>query len=237
MTEALNQLRISLGFSGENVKTIMITSSTPNEGKSFITMEMWKMMAEAGNRVLVIDADMRNSEMKSQWGFELKHDDCGLVHFLSARAEIYDVIYGTNIENAYIIPTEVLIPNPINLLEGNRFRELMQICRKKFDYVLIDTPPLSVAADVTTFMRFVDKSLVVLRTDFVYAADINDAILSLREKTDTFAGCILNAVHREFALFSQFGLDESGYYGKSGSAYRRYDRYAAHAQKDDAADE
>jgi Mrp family chromosome partitioning ATPase len=97
-----------------------------------------------------------------------------------------------------------------------------------YDYVLIDTPPLSVAADVTTFMQFVDKSIVVLRTDYVYAADINDAILSLKEKTNTFVGCVLNAVHKEFSLMGQFGFDETGYYGKSGSYYNRYDKYASH---------
>ena len=192
MTEALNQLRISLGFSGENVKTIMITSSIPNEGKSFITMEMWKMMAEAGNRVVVIDADMRNSEMKSQWGFELKHDDCGLVHFLSARAEIYDVIYGTNIENAYIIPTEVLIPNPINLLEGNRFRELMQICRKKFDYVLIDTPPLGAVADALTIGPKTDGCLLVIRSAVTPKRAVENSVHLMERSGVPMLGMVLN---------------------------------------------
>ena len=192
MTEALNQLRISLGFSGENVKTIMITSSIPNEVKSFITMEMWKMMAEAGNRVLVIDADMRNSEMKSQWGFELKHDDCGLVHFLSARAEIYDVIYGTNIENAYIIPTEVLIPNPINLLEGNRFRELMQICKKEFDYVLIDTPPLGAVADALTVGPKTDGCLLVIRSAVTPKRAVENSVHLLERSSVPILGMVLN---------------------------------------------
>jgi hypothetical protein len=77
-------------------------------------------------------------------------------------------------------------------------------------------------------MQFADKSLMVVRTDFVHTADINDALLSLKEKTDTFVGCIRNAVHKEFSLMGEFGFDETGYYGKSGSYYYRYDKYASH---------
>ena len=101
-----------------------------------------------------------------------------------------------------------------------------------FDYILIDTPPLSVAADVTTFMRFADKSFVVVRTDCVYAADINDSILSLREKTNTFAGCILNAVHKEFSFLGQLGLDETGYYGSYGKNYSYYSRYSSKGENE-----
>ena len=192
VTEALNQLRISLGFSGENVKTIMITSSTPNEGKSFITMELWKMMAEAGNRVLVIDADMRNSEMKSQWGFELKSGDCGLVHVLSGRAKIKNVVYETNIENAYIIPVEVLIPNPINLLEGNHFRELMQICRKEFDYVLIDTPPIGMVADALTIGPKTDGCLLVIRSAVTPKRAVENSFNLLERSGVPLLGMVLN---------------------------------------------
>jgi hypothetical protein len=81
-------------------------------------------------------------------------------------------------------------------------------------------------------MQYADKSLVVVRTDFVYVGDVNDAILSLKEKTDTFAGCILNAVHKEFSLLGQLGFDETGYYGKSGGYYSRYDRYASRKNED-----
>ena len=69
VTEALNQLRINLGFCGDQIKTIMVTSSVPNEGKSFIAMQLWRMMAEVGTPVACsFDCDFRNSEMRRKYG-------------------------------------------------------------------------------------------------------------------------------------------------------------------------
>ena len=66
VTEALNQLRINLGFCGDQIKTIMVTSSVPNEGKSFVTMQLWKMIAEVGTPAILIDCDLRNSRDTAQ---------------------------------------------------------------------------------------------------------------------------------------------------------------------------
>ena len=68
VTEALNQLRVNLEFCGSEVKTIMITSSTPNEGKSYVSLNLWRAIANMGHRVLLIDVDIRNSEMRTKYG-------------------------------------------------------------------------------------------------------------------------------------------------------------------------
>ena len=95
---------------------------------------------------------------------------------------------------------------------------------ERYDFIIIDTPPLSVAADVTGLVQNADKSLLVVRTDYVYTAAINDAVLSLTENS-SFAGCILNDVHREFSLMGQLGFDESGYYSRYHKGYHSYDSY------------
>ena len=79
VTEALNQLRINLGFCGEQIKTIMVTSSVPNEGKSFITMQLWKMMAEVGTPVLLVDCDFRNSEMRRKYSISSANQKLGIL--------------------------------------------------------------------------------------------------------------------------------------------------------------
>ena len=96
------------------------------------------------------------------------------------------------------------------------FRRYRQLFHRKFDYIIVDTPPLSVAADVTGIVQLADVSLLVVRTDYVYTPSINDAVLSLSEKSN-FGGCILNDVHREFSMMGQMGFDENGY----GSRYYR----------------
>lgn len=83
VTESLNQLRVNLGFCGSDIKTIMVTSSTPDEGKSFVSMNLWRMMAETGARTLLIDADLRNSEMRT-----------GIRYRMRRKAEGYCILSG-----------------------------------------------------------------------------------------------------------------------------------------------
>ena len=83
VSEAINQLRINLSFCGSDVKTIMITSSTPNEGKSFVTMQLWRMIAELGTPAVLIDCDFRKSEMRSKYGMSTSGQLIGGVHYLA----------------------------------------------------------------------------------------------------------------------------------------------------------
>lgn len=103
MSEAINQLRVNLSFCGSNVKTIMVTSSTPNEGKSFVTMQLWRMIAELGTPTLLIDCDFRKSEIRRKYGLSTSGHLLGGVHYLAGKAELDDVIYETNIPNGYIL--------------------------------------------------------------------------------------------------------------------------------------
>lgn len=99
--EAINQLRVNLGFCGDQIKTVMITSSVPNEGKSFITIHLWKMMAELGSRVLLIDCDLRKSELRTKYGIGSKEKLTGIAHYLAGKIELEQAIYATNIENGF----------------------------------------------------------------------------------------------------------------------------------------
>lgn len=81
--EALNQFRMNLGFCGNNVRKIMITSSLPGEGKSFISYHLWKMLSELGSSVLLIDCDLRKSAMKTKLGLSGNDLTYGIEHYLS----------------------------------------------------------------------------------------------------------------------------------------------------------
>ena len=107
-----------------------------------------------------------------------------------------------------------------DLLEGETLTECLEALRKKMDFVIIDTSPVSVSADAVSVSAHADKIMLVVRTDTVAVQDINDAILSIRDSGGKLEGCILNDVYKEFTLFGQMGTDESGYY-RSGYTYRR----------------
>lgn len=223
----------------EHSKVFLVTSLAENEGKSTTIANIALALAERGHRVALLDMDFKKPAIHKIFGIpnEGAHDFGSL---LSGKIGVDEYPLQPYMKTGIDLMVNFSSHRDyVHWIHNHTARTVLDMIRNEmgYDYVLIDTPPLSVAADVTTFMQFVDKSIIVLRTDYVYAADINDAILSLKGKTDTFVGCVLNAVHKEFSLFSQFGLDETGYYGKAGGAYRRYDRYAPRAHEDDTQNE
>lgn len=216
VTEALNQLRISLGFAGENVKSIMITSSIPDEGKSFVTMQLWKMIAEVGNNVVLIDGDLRNSVMREDYGLKMNGELNGIVHALAGKCRFDDAMYSTNIQNAYLMPVEIHVGNPVNLLEGRRFRELLDICRKEFDYVLVDSPPLGVVADALNIGPKTDGCLLVVRSAFTPRKQVENSINLLQRSGIPILGTVLNRADtsRKGAYYYNKYYNYSDYYNE-----------------------
>ena len=218
----------------EGSKVFLITSLAENEGKSTTVANIALALAERGNRVALLDMDFKKPAVHKVFDLEKTggHDFAAL---LSGAVGVNEFRFRPYKDTGvYLAVNEKNHGNYVNWIHEDRISDVFSYIRNEagYDYILIDTPPLSVAADVTTFMRFADKSFVVVRTDYVYAADINDAILALNKKNDNFAGCILNDVHREFSFLGQLGLDETGYYGRYGKGYSRYDKYASENSED-----
>lgn len=217
----------------EGSKVFLVTSLAEDEGKSTTVANIALALANRGNRVALLDMDFKKPAVHKIFDMK-KTDTDDFASLLSGKTSLEQYVVNPFMKTGVDLMVNFKPHNDyVNWIHGDNIHEVFTKLRDElgYDYILIDTPPLSVAADVTTFMQLADKSLVVVRTDYVLAADINDAILSLKEKTDNFAGCILNAVHKEFSLLGQLGFDERGYYGKYGS-YSRYDRYASHDHED-----
>lgn len=225
VAEALNQLRINLGFCGSQVKTIMVTSSVPNEGKSFITMQLWKMMAEVGVPTVLIDCDFRNSEMRRKYGIASTGSEklIGAPYYLAGQAEMADVIYKTNVPNGYMIPVTSAIANPTILLESQRFTVLLDYCRQNFGYVLIDTPPLGSVADALNIARHCDGSVLVVRSGDTSRKIVDNSVQMLKRAESPLLGIVLNRVdveNRSSAYYHRYY--RSGYYYKNGYRYGGY---------------
>lgn len=217
----------------EGDKVFLVTSLAEDEGKSTTVANIALALADRGNRVALLDMDFKKPAVHKIFDMT-KTDTEDFACLLSGKTPIEQYVVHPYMKTGVDLLVNFKPHNDyVNWIHGDSIKTVFEKLRNEmgYDYILIDTPPLSVAADVPTFMQFADKSLVVVRTDYVLAADINDAILSLKEKTDNFAGCILNAVHKEFSLLGQLGFDETGYYGKYGS-YSRYDRYASRDHED-----
>ena len=106
--EAMNRLRINIKFCGKNTRKILITSSMPNEGKSSVAINLWKMLAEAGFPAVLVDVDLRKSVIKDRHHIKDADKLPDLGYFLSGQSEMEDVIYETQVENAYIVTTSYI---------------------------------------------------------------------------------------------------------------------------------
>lgn len=194
VTEALNQLRINLGFCGDQIKTIMVTSSVPNEGKSFVTLQLWKMIAEVGVPAVLIDCDLRNSEMRRKYTIRCMRNEklVGAAHYLAGQVPIEDVIYKTNVPNGYMIPVASNIVNPTILLESPNFSKMLEYCAARFPYVLVDTPPLGSVADALNIARYCDGTVLVIRSGETPRKVVASSVQQLQRAETPLLGVVLN---------------------------------------------
>lgn len=210
VTEALNQLRVNIDLCGADIKVIMITSSVPNEGKSFISICLWKMFAELGLKSLLIDCDLRNSEMRSKYGIRFEGAKEGLAHYLAGRIDLSAAICTTNIPYGCILPVEGTLPNPTILLEGDLFKQMIEACRRAFDIIILDTPPLSNVADAMKIATQCDGSVLVVRSNSTPRNMVINSLQQLRRTTTPVLGTVLSRVNTS---------------SKKNSYYNRYYRY------------
>ncbi len=223
--EALNQFRINLGFCGENIKKIMITSSVPNEGKSFISVQLWKMLSEIGISTLLIDCDLRNSEMRSKIGISYTDGSAiGCAHYLAGKAKLDDVIYKTNIKNGYMIPSACSIINPTMLLEQESFDIMLDKVGDVFDMVIIDTPPIASVADSLNIATKVDGTVLVVRSNNTPRRLITNSVQLLERTSTPLLGMVLNRIDTRSS--------GGGYYGRYyKNGYYYYNEYGNNNKK------
>lgn len=219
--EAVNQLRVNLSLCGDKIRCIAITSSTPNEGKSFVSMQLWRMMANVGNRVLFIDGDLRNSEIRTRYNLSCNEEIGGIVHYLAGRSTLEEAIYSTNITNGYIMPLKSTVVNPSILLESENFKVLLQRVREDFDYVIIDTPPLANVADALNIAVHADGTVLVVRSGKTPRHLVENSI-QLLERTETpMLGVVLSRAELskqgKYSRYYRYGYGYGYGYGQYGS--------------------
>ena len=192
--EAVNRLRINVSFFGSDIRKIMIVSSEPNEGKSFIAMHLWRQMALAGEKSILIDADMRKSVMIEHYGIEREDgkEVWGLSHYLSDNKKLVDCILSTDMECGDLLPNANNIVNPSMLLESRRFGELMEELAQRYRYVFLDVPPLGLVSDGERIGNVCDGAILVVRSGVTSKGLIRSSIAQLERAGCPMLGIVLN---------------------------------------------
>ena len=162
--EAVNRLRVNISFLGSEVKKIMVISSMPDEGKSFVSMQLWRQMAEANVRSILLDMDLRKSVTVDKYQIEQeKGKILGMSFYLANDASLEECVLRTDIGRGDILPNVDNVVNPSMLLEGHKFERTLKELENYYRYIFIDSPPLNLVSDGEKIGSLCDGAILVVR--------------------------------------------------------------------------
>ena len=193
-SESVRTLRTNLQFAAvdDELKTILVTSSLPSEGKSFISANLAISFAQAGKKVLIVDCDLRKGRQHKIFNVSGK---IGLSNLLIGDInKSNDFIIKTHINNLSIIPRGVFPPNPSELLNSKKNANLINTLKKYYDIIILDGAPISGLADSLILSTYVDKVLLVTAVNYTVKTELKNTIKSLENVNAHVAGCVANNV-------------------------------------------
>ena len=175
IAESFRSLRSSLQFiykkqGVKGAKTVLITSSVGGEGKTFCSINIASVFALSQRRTVLVELDLRKPKMSESFGLV---NNVGIVNYLIEEAEISDIIQNTGIENLDIIVSGPIPPNPSELLLLERLEELLDNLKEKYDYIILDSPPIGLVSDALELTKHVDASLYVTRFNYTQKNMLN----------------------------------------------------------------
>ncbi len=209
MKESLRALKTNIQFCGDDIRTVVVTSAVPNEGKSTVTLDLARSLSESGKRVLLIDTDMR----KSVYVGRLRAADSegreiyGLSHFLSGQKRLEEVLYGTEVPGMFMIFAGPSVPNPTEILEKQYFEHLLKFGSEHFNYVLLDCAPIGAAIDAAVIAKHCDGAILVIAQGMASGRLIQTVKKQLEASGVRVLGAVLNKVKMKKSSY------DKGYYG------------------------
>jgi capsular exopolysaccharide synthesis family protein len=193
ISEAFRTIRTNIEFSSidHKIKTILVTSTEPGEGKSVTVANLGVTMAMAGKRVLVIDSDLRNPTIHKI--YEITNDD-GLTNLLvNPDIKPTDILVSPY-PNLYFLASGPLPPNPAELLGSQKIHQLFDTLKNEFDLILVDSPPVLAVADASILASYLDGVILVAASGQVSKDHILSARDQLQKVKANILGVILNKV-------------------------------------------
>lgn len=213
-TEQYKLLRTNLGFTlpeGLKCARIGVTSSTRGEGKSTTAINLAYVLAESGNKVLLIDGDLRIPSISKKMGIE---PTPGLTDLLMGKEIPSEKFKSELLDNWYIIPSGDLPPNPSEILGSRRMEAFLNAMDEKFDYIIIDLPPVNIVSDAMAISNLTAGMVVVIREDYTEKKELEKCFRQLKLSGVNILGCVMNG--------AKTGKGSYGKYKKYYKYYRYY---------------
>ena len=211
VSESIKTLRTNLQFSSvdEDIKTILITSSIPGEGKSFISANLAISFAQTDKRVLIVDCDMRKGRQHRI--FKLSNSK-GLSNLLiDDMTNLKDYINKTSVPGVHVITRGTVPPNPSELLNSKKNADLLRVLKTKYDVIIYDGVPCNGLPDSIIMSKLVDKVLIVSSDSMTPKSVLESTKKQLESVNAPVAGDVLNNVNRKNSTYGKY----YGYYGDS----------------------
>ena len=204
VAESCRALRTNILFSAadRSLKTLIVSSANQREGKTTTVIYLGTTMAQGGQRVLLIDTDMRRPRLHESTGVSRQD---GLSNLILGNKSYDDVIKTTEIPNLFVLPCGPLPPNPAELLMTNRFKTVLAELATRFDRIILDSPPVQAVTDAVVLSKLVDGVILVVRADKTLREDIRRSTKQIHDVGGWIFGVIVNEVNVSDRSYYSYG--------------------------------
>lgn len=214
--EAFKALRTNICFCGDDVKVVAMTSSFANEGKSELALRLAYAFAETGAKTLLLDTDIRSTRLQVR--LNASNGDAGLSNVLAKKnAVVSDYIRKTSMNSLDILFAGQEAPNPAELLGKEKFKAILEELKERYEYIIVDCPPLIPVIDAAIVAKECDGTLLVIAQNGIRKSDAKKALDQLKLSGARILGTVLNKVQLES---KNYGYGYGGYH-----KYGKYERY------------
>jgi capsular exopolysaccharide synthesis family protein len=205
------QIYLNYGFIDKEVRSLVVSSSGPGEGKSSTAANFAVTLANSGKKVLLVDMDLRKPVVHKF--FDLPQTPT-LIHYLYKKCELGDIIKKTSINNLFVVTAVEFNQNPALVFTSPALREFMDKMKTRFDFVIYDTPPVNAVTDAIHLARLVDETILIARADQTNVDELNRAAKLFEQFNINVGGVVLNDFD-DAKLPSYYGR-YYGFYTKDG---------------------
>ena len=231
ISETFRTLRTNIQFMNSNrrLRSLLVTSTMPSEGKSWVASNLAVTFAQAGKRVALIDADMRKGRLYSIFGVEPRP---GLSNYLSGyyenqeSADIDKYLKKTDVNNLYLLPAGNIPPNPSELLVRRQMRNLLEQLKNQVDLIIIDGTPSKLVTDAVILSRIVDSTIIVSAHNQTRKDDLERVIKDIKNVGGNIAGVVYNKIPVSSKKYNQ-----TYYYSSNVVATKQQPDYEAERRK------
>jgi capsular exopolysaccharide synthesis family protein len=209
VAESFRNLRSSLflRFKSEPLKVLGITSSQPQDGKSFISFNLAASIASVGYKTIIMDCDLRRPTLHEKFK---EVNSIGLSTYMINKSSKDDIIIKTNIENLSFIPSGPILPNSAELIESGKLDDLINYLKTKYEYIIIDTTPVGLVADAALMMKYASLNLLICRNNHT-RKDVFKDILNM---------LATNRIENFDVIYNDLNLKKSRY-GRYNNYYKK----------------